>query len=350
MKIDTVRLMIWSLGAALLAQAGLPTQCEAADQFAHPDAAKEHRDRLAFEGIMARFGSDRHKSIKELRELGTAQARNVLLETALGRRGEGNEEWAASGYLKITPRPSEARWLFAAKNPAVWGVAILALSKANVPLDAELMQSVARLLQSSDARLRGSTAYYLNTERGSGFGHEKAEVVVASLETIEMSTNFNRPTGSHHEFVTMSTQGGWACRGIIAALAGAGGVDLAMLRESTPAEAGLAKDCVLIARGWRSDRGVKPELHRIMRESPLADVRYAAVNAFAFPGYAAADDLPVLGEVADSDPLYGDLDAATKERYVAVMPFETVAPDRIYPVRDYAREVVKRFPRQAGQQ
>ena len=292
----------------------------------------------------------RRTIMQALSRMKSAESQRVLLEVACGGLGSEAEFGGAVYYLAAITNQSDARHLFAARNPEVWGVGVRALTKANVPLDAELMRSVACVLQSSDTQVRSSAAYYLKTEPSSGFGREKAVALVASLESIEKTTNFNQRFGSNHEIVLMSTQGGWTCRSIIAALATAEGVDLAMLRELTPAKTGLARDCVFIAMGWRSDRAVKPELHRIMRGSSVADVRYAAVNAFDFPGYAAADDLPVLEEIAASDPLNGELDAAKKQHYSEGFPSETVAPDRIYPVRDYAHAVAARLSKGLGRE
>jgi len=74
------------------------------------------------------------------------------------------------------------------------------------------------------------------------------------------------------------------------------GITTELVRQLTPADPSAARDCVLIARGCRGDAGVKPELYRIIRESPVPGIRNAAVNAFV-PSAAR----PTSGTGSDRD-------------------------------------------------
>ena len=308
----------------------------------HPAAAQSSPSNLQYSReddiavIMSRFQEQRHKSLRELRDLGTPEARAILLETALGQRGAGNEEWAAQCFLHGASPTSDARKLLAAKNPKVWCVAMRQMWRSRIPVDAELTRQVDRLLQSDDLEVRLNCARLLAFDSSADLGGEKAVALIRSLETVQRSPEFAAPIGSTHEIGAPWTMGGLVCETIIGTLGEASSVPLPLLEELTPEAPGLARDCVLVARARRHDASVRADMYRIMRESPVGKVRLAAVNIFCLVGNGKPTDAPELEAVAASDPLAVVLSAGDKLQYEAWNPGKE-APDRLYPIRDHAR-------------
>jgi hypothetical protein len=135
------------------------------------------------------------------------------------------------------------------------------------------------------------------------------------------------------------TQMDFAYRTVIRALAHlvhSGGLSGQTLRELLPESPGAARDCGLIVIGWEGDHSVRPEMWRIVRESPVTMVR-DRVLGFYFRRWATEEDLPVLERVAAEDPHVIELNNLEKEVLAIRHPAHgegAEVPDRLTPLRD----------------
>lgn len=281
----------------------------------------------------------RDKALQVLALTHTPEAQEYLLWLAVS----ATNTYAAVLYLENNWDLAGARKLLALRDMSL--LVINHFTEHKVPSDAEILKETARLLQTDNFIVRGNCAYYLETDSSTNGARQKVEMLVKSLQSLEQLSGFTNRMLMAFEVIHVWTEGGHACRGMINALADSGGISLELLRELTPREPGLARDCVLVARSWKKDASVKPELYRIIREQSVGLLRYHAVNSFMRNGALA--DVPELEWVATHDPLFGELDNEGKEQYRAFLreTFRTGAevPDRIYPIREAALETIRRI-------
>ncbi len=206
------------------------------------------------------------------------------------------------------------------------------------------------MLESDDLEVRQNCARLLSFDSSAEFGREKATALIKSIDTVRRSPRADEAVAYSHEYGTPWTMAGLVYEDIIRTLGGAKSVNLQLLQELTPETPGLPRDCVLIARAWRHDATVRPELHRIMRESPAGKVRFAAVGVFLMPDYGRLEDVPDLEKVAASDPLSATLAAgqsipAGREDWL--QPGQR--PPEAYPIRHQARRAIELIQRQVAQ-
>ncbi|MBM3883447.1 MAG: hypothetical protein FJ387_27695 [Verrucomicrobia bacterium] len=101
----------------------------------------------------------RHQAIRKLGEHATPQARQVLLETALGRRGSAFQEWAATCYVKSLTDRRDARHLLASDKREIVSAGLLAL-RGEV-IDEVILSDLSR----SSKKLQRATPFVLNSLR-----------------------------------------------------------------------------------------------------------------------------------------------------------------------------------------
>jgi len=118
-------------------------------------------------------------------------------------------------------------------------------------------------------------------------------------------------------------------------------ISLADLKRVMPAEPGMARDCTVIARGWRGDDSVRREISAICRSAAHPNVRAAAVVAFSWIG--TADDLRLLEEVAERDPYSVELTDYERRSMMLDLLSDSVIPKMVYPNRQRAQHVISRI-------
>jgi hypothetical protein len=299
--------------------------------------------------LPALTASQRRPIMQALSRMKSAEAQRVLLEVACGSLGSEAEFSGAVYYLAAINSESDARRLFASEDPKVWCVALRTLWKRQSSVDAELLADVGRMLGSEDLEVRQNCARLLSLDPSVELGREKALALIMSIETVSRLPRSNEPAGHTHEYGRPWTVAGLVYEDIIEALGGARCIDAALLKEATPESSGLARDCVLIARAQRQDATVRTELYRIMRESPVGKIRFAAVDAFCRPDYGRPEDLPELELVAAEDPLSTTLvdgQSIPLGREDWLQPGHP--PPEAFPIRHHAREAIQRIRQQSG--
>jgi hypothetical protein len=210
-----------------------------------------------------------------------------------------------------------------------------------IPLDRQAWEVVKGLLSAQNLDTRSAAATVTGRDSGNEVpAAEKAEALIAALSGIETLPEAQQPTafgvhtflrGARYEFV---------CLSIITALGDVRGLEAEFLRQQTEATTGVARDCVLLARGWRGDTLAKEDLRRMAREHPSAAFRWEAVGTFFKLG--TTEDLPWLQDVAARDPFY-------MEKWLpgTFASPEDEIPRDYYSIRDRAQKVMEDIRRRA---
>ncbi|MCP5527222.1 MAG: hypothetical protein H7A47_10510 [Verrucomicrobiales bacterium] len=286
----------------------------------------------------------RHQAIRGLRELGTPESRETLLEIAHGKRGGEYQEWAATCYAKAFPAPEDLIPLLTAANPAVVAAGLLALEGA--PLDDKLFGQLSGLLHSRSGHVRSCCLVVLKTAPDSRGATHVAEAIIQGIGTVETIENGDRVIGFAHAPWKEFTEVGLTYYQSVQALATAPTISLEDLEAAMPQEPGVERDCTLIARAWRGDDSVRPEVYAICRTAAQPNIRTAAVNAFSFIG--TLEDIPLLEAVAAGDGFSVRLSDDERRRMRSRLPPDSVIPEVVYPNRRRALEVIRRIKAKKG--
>jgi hypothetical protein len=275
--------------------------------------------------------SQKHAAISQLREARTREAREALLAIALGKYGNVHTEWAANSYVGSLEDKSSARGLLESPDPRIQLVAWPALM--GQPIDSELLGKLKQSLQSTNGFLRRAAAAVVEQAPASTYSKECISALVKSIQTVEDAPTSRAEARLHNGAQT--TQGGITYSYLVRALSNAKGADLSMLKTFMPELRGNARDCVLIASGRRGDATVRTDLRRIIRESPIRDLRFMALETFRFVG--DVDDIPYLEEVAKT----GALEEVPGPQTAAFLKRAGLPTDKYYPLRMAANDTVR---------
>jgi len=199
------RLVYWATAAGITLGSCIGLRAEV-DNYLQP---RNDRERRVFELIntcrtqgqaavaelgsrIGEFPSKYHRFAMEvLSESKSKAAQDILLDIACGRLGLSAERGGAVYFLKASNDKSDARRLFAAKNPEVWCVALRALR--GVPVDADLVQDFGRCLQADSLYARTTCSLTISLAPESPFARDMAKALVQSVETIEKSSEAKQP-------------------------------------------------------------------------------------------------------------------------------------------------------------
>lgn len=295
-------------------------------------------DEQKVKNIMKDFdGHGQRRALAELEKLKTEEARKVLLDVALGRRASESKLMAARRYVWALDDKSQARKLLQSSDLEVCTVGLEGLK--GVPIDRELMSQLKTLLQAPEVRVRSWVAFVYLADPNDTFLQEKAEAILRSLDTIDSTADFNKMT-AYGGTGDMWSLGGISCFHLSQALAGMKGTKVDLLQQLTPAKAGIARDCVFIARAWLGDISVKKELYRISQESLIPMIRYRAIQPFE--RYGDRDDLIVLRRVASTD---GYHQRGPAPRLFGEEPKEPAKDQDRYYIREYAEYIIAEIQR-----
>jgi hypothetical protein len=306
------------------------------------EAAVTAPSRAEVQALVRQLDShDRHQAIRALGELGTSEAQSVLLEIALGRRGAAHQEWAARCYVRSLTSKEKARELLQASNPEVVAIGLIALAKQKTPIDDRLLGELDRLLDSHSGYVRRVCAGLILNAPWHSRGHEMARIIIESIKTVGAIDHADRPLSYAGDLWTEYTEAGATYRKLIWALASAQAIALSDLVQLTPETPGIVRDCVLIARAWRNDSSVRPELYRIARKAEHPNLRAAALNGFSWIG--TVQDLPFLEKVAATDPYRVKLSEYEKHGLQVYLPAGAPVPNYVYPNRRQAENLIRRI-------
>jgi hypothetical protein len=290
----------------------------------------------AMEAIMEQYNRQeqtfafRHRLAQVLGAMGTPRAQEVLRDIALGRSIETNRSqwnWAATTYIGTLRDVRQAADLLDSQDRRVLGSALRALKGQEV--DSSLLARLQELMRSEERSVRWAAASVMAADPGSAHAGEKVAAIADALadvkEVRETDQEYAR-MGVDYSLAEM-TYGGY-----IRSLADMRGADDALRAVSSDVQ-GEALQAVTIARGLRGDSSVKGSLTGILQDTDAGAMRVWAAEAMGRVG--TESDIPLLREVAGSDPLLRD-------RYQDVGP---VAVVKVYPVRDAAQRAIKSIER-----
>lgn len=236
----------------------------------------------------------------KLGELGTPEAKALLLDIALGRRGltRIDQENASLAYRLMLKDRREARVLLCATNPLVVHSGLLHLRRE--PIDRDLLEDLQRLLQSRSSHVRLGCASVIREAPANEYPLETVRAMMASMETIysvEDATDFQRYAG---EPISTSTVAGDLFLRFIKCMAFTPTIPSDILRQLTPRDRSPVRDSLIVARASGGESGLREELMHIARTSEEDGIRFAALEVFHFRG--TSEDIPFLQEVARTDP------------------------------------------------
>jgi len=290
--------------------------------------------------------SERHAAVRRLGELRTPEARAILLEVALERRGDfGLRHWAAHCYVKAIQHPREARALLGAPDPRIATVGLLALR--GEAIDRELLDDLKRCLHSANVHVRTCCGQVIETALANQSPEETVRAVLESIRKAQTVDRADEPMSFAHEYFSVRTEAGWVYETLIRALSQSPSIELKTLQDLTPNEAGLQRDCLLVARAQRGDMTQREELRRIIRTSTNSGIRWAGLRAFTSHG--TPDDIPFLEQVARTDPLGIDLTEARRQLAPEVLAMNVPDPaaDVYYPIRTHAEQLSRQIKSRA---
>lgn len=272
----------------------------------------------------------RWRTITALGKLNSARSRQALLELAL-RAEKDDLPWvrgAAQQYVSTLTDKSEARRLLASNDIVVLQQAAMGLRGAVI--DKEIIGRVLELTKSLDPDLRRLVVGVLGNDPSGQFAPEKVAAIVQAIPAIATMDKAD----------AVAWPGSWTkaevhYREYIGALAGMANAAKPIADEIVRAKAGeTAWRCLVLARALGGDAKARPELLRILQDSDAGLFRAWAAQALV--EIATSDDLALLREVAEKDPMQreqgGCIAPQNKQLY--------------YPVRQAAQQAIKAL--QAG--
>ncbi len=325
-------LLVALIGTSLGAGSGL---------FAGDTAAEAPlpRQEAQAEAVLREHGSNRYVAIRKLRDLGTTEARALILEIALGRRGHSNQEWAAICYLKTLTQRREARDLLSATNLDVVAMGIGQL--AGSPIDRERLEDLQRLLQSRSSIVRSGCASVIQEAPANAFPTETVRAAAAALETAHTVDRADEMTSYATEPVKTRTRAGQLYQTFISSLAFAPTISLDTLQQLTPNDPGPARDCLLLTRATRGEWALRDEVMRIVRTAADPSVRWAGLEALRLHGTLA--DITILQEVTQIDAFLVKLTEGQRQLMSDLRTVTGIGEEAktdYYPNRWYARHVI----------
>ena len=269
----------------------------------------------------------RWRTIKAMGLLNSPPSRKALLDLALGTQKQ-NRPWihgAARAYIEALTDKSQARLLLVSADTAVLQQAAVGLN--GVAVDKETIGRLVELTKSPDRHLRMLVVNVFAKDPGGLFTAEKVEAIVRAIPDIATMDKAD----------DVAWPGNWTSaevhsRTYINALTNMVNAAKPIQDQTASAKAGTpAWRCLLLARALGGDGEVRPDVRKILADPEAGLFRAWAAEAMGKIG--TADDLPLLRQVAEKDPMQ-------RERGGCLVPMNK---DIIYPVREAAQQAIKKL-------
>jgi hypothetical protein len=243
-------------------------------------------------------------ALKELGQRRTAGARKLLLQIALGEFGKRDVGPATTYFLQSLEDKSEARALLRSDNDYIVGPALSAMR--GIALDAGLWEEIWPRMESSDLWLRFTCVGLLQDDPAGFDPVAKVSALLASLTSAVDLPAAKERSGFDGMVISGHTQLDDYFSALTRTLASAKDVTVEVLRGQTPAEDGLAREAVIIARRRRGDREVASEIRQVMETGHVTMARLMAIEMrVPRDGRFSAlepEEIEVLRRVASTDP------------------------------------------------
>ena len=287
--------------------------------------------------IMEESPNISHRAIGTLGGITTEEARDRLLEIALGHHGARWTEWAASNYVKSLPDKSQARALLESSDPKIQHVALLALRGGEI--DSEMLEDLKQILEAGNLNLRRAAASIIRQAPPHPYGREVAAALIDSAQTVATVPRADNRLA----FATRGplwTDAGYAYREIISALSGSKDIDTEIMKELLSTTTDHARDCIVIALSRGGDSSVKTQLREIAEKSKYPALRSSAVGAFSVVG--TKRDIDFLERIAATDSFEVE---PTAQQVINMEALGQPVVDKLYPIRSEAESIITRISR-----
>jgi len=272
-------------------------------------------------------GGGQHQSVRVLLAINSEPARDTLRRMALGEIGKvGTPVAGEAAQALLKSDPNQARTLLASTSPQVLLPTMNALD--GKPLDGGQVKQLRACLANADGPVRWRAAGLLVANTTGALAVDAVAAVgdalTAAAEQPNANAMYSRPGGNTN--LEMSALRYINCLK-------ASHVDVRQLSELAGRLKGRARDGVVLAQALRGDQSVRPHVVKLARDAEAGLFRSWAAVALGRIG--TAEDLPMLQELAKTDPL----------RREAQLP-ATQLPGSwktVYPVREAARASIARI-------
>ena len=243
-----------------------------------------------------------HSALRELAARKTNEARALLLQAALGGYGKRARGVAANWLFESLDDTAQARELLQWET-----LADRALSKMRgIAVDAALWEYVRPRMESSDLGLRFTCVGLLQDDPAGFDPVAKVSALLASLTSAVDLPAAKERSGFDGMVISGHTRLDDYFSAVTRTLASAKDVTVEVLRGQTPAEDGLAREAVIIARRRRGDREVASEIRQVMETGHVTMARLMAIEMrVPRDGRFSAlepEEIEVLRRVASTDP------------------------------------------------
>ncbi len=270
----------------------------------------------------------RWRVITALGVLNTQASRNALLDLALegGHKDDrGQIRGAAREYIKWLTNKRGAMPLLAAKDTNVLQQAVVHLR--GEAIDKAMFARLLTLMKSPDRHLRSMVVCNFGQDPGRQFASEKVAAIVQAIPDIATMDGADKVSGM---MAGSSTNAEFHYRMYIGALAKSADGGKVLDDALSRAQAGAPTwRCLVLARAFGGDAKSRPEVRKILSDAEAGIFR--AWSAEALGKIGTADDLPLLREVAEKDPM-------RRERGGCLAPMNKQLH---YPVREAAQQAIK---------
>jgi hypothetical protein len=274
----------------------------------------------------------RFRTTKALGVLNSPASRKALLELALGSRKD-DLPWirgAAQQYVEILTDKSEARRLLVSNDTDVLQNAAVGLR--GVAIDREMLTRLVELTKSPDRHLRFLVVCDFGEDPGGQFAAEKVSAIVQAIPDI---ATMDKADGVYWPGSWTNAEAHY--RAYIGALAKMMNASKPIADEIARAKPGEpAWRCLVLARAFGGDAKSRPEVRKILSDAEAGLFRAWAAEAMGKIG--TADDLPLLRDVAEKDPMQ-------REQGGCIAPMNK---QLYYPVRQAAQQAIKTLQQPAG--
>ncbi|MBM3883448.1 MAG: hypothetical protein FJ387_27700 [Verrucomicrobia bacterium] len=257
-------------------------------------------DKPLVEQALSRLASEvtRWDTLQRLDQLGSNEARQLILRVALGEFGWLHQQWACTLYLRSLQDKSEGRRLFCAQSDD--NVASALRVMIGLPIGRQFMDDLGVLMKSRGFFVRCNSVRAIQEDPRGDFAEEKVKLLLESLSSAAALPDAHQPS----RLMGWGDQG-WSQIGdfslaVAGALMSAKGIDLLLLTRLTPPDAGIDRDCMVIARRFRGDESVLAEYRHLMEHAELSGIRMTAISLLG--ERPQAEDREILERIAASDP------------------------------------------------
>jgi len=268
----------------------------------------------------------RHRVVMALQEMRSPQARDILLDIALGKTEATRRSmkmWAARAYIKVIDDRSEAKGLLASTDDGVQNIGLVAM--AGQRLDTDLVTSLGQLIRSEHSAVRWGVARVMAAEPSNQFAREKVSLLMDAIRDLD-----RWPGGQNTLPGYLYTNAEVDCHEYVRALVKMDG-SLKPMQEYSSNLTETAKEAIAIARAAKGDIAVKGDVLSIVRGSKNRLLRVLAIGSVGEIG--TPGDIPLLRQIAETDAL-------VEERQMGVGSEGT---RKFYPGRVAASRAIKQI-------